>query len=168
MCCETLNKSDVFWCQRGGIAASQLPFHAAFLKISELSIPAAGAGSLWQKAAVNRQSADREGGVQMFGSCCIPPSAPLAPAPLKHHTLMERSWPSCELCSGWHRRRDFRWPSHGGTASPPKTLFFFHYAESGVLEALSLGCFRVFSLPGDFYDNKIRLQWHSEGGCQTA
>lgn len=75
-------------------------------------------------------------GLQMFGSCSITPSAPLPPAPLKHHSLMERSWPSCALCSPKHKQRAFRWPLHKGTN--PKKISL-HRNQS--LKSLRLRCF---------------------------
>lgn len=77
-------KSVVFWCQRGGLTASQLPFHAAFFfKISKLFLSlSTGAGSLWQR----RQCTDR---VQTAkeGCRCLAAASSLHLPPWPQHLL---------------------------------------------------------------------------------
>lgn len=91
----------------------------------------------------------------MFGSCFIPPSAPLAPAPLKHHTLIPDPHVRFALTD-----------TGGGTSDGPRMTALSR--EYSLHRKRSFKGSSGYSLPGDFYDNKIRLQWHSKRGCQTA
>lgn len=103
--------------------------------------------------AAEQHCKQREAEMQMFGSCFILPSAPLAPAPLKHQSLMEGPvvTQGAAAISGrplW-AKKDLKLPDNGALKATTSAAGTFQGHQVIVM-------------------NKIRLQWHSKRGCQKA
>lgn len=89
-----------------------------------LSIPTAGAGGLWQRPPCTDKAQIAKQGCR----CLAAASSLHLPPPLKHHTLMERSWPSCALCSSLTQGFQMALaagPATSGRKRPPKTFSLY-------------------------------------------